>query len=74
MLAVGERLDQLDGLSEAVRKKVPKSGRLAGPRLPPEFLEEKRSTMGQPRFAQEYLCEFIDDGGGCFSREMVERA
>jgi hypothetical protein len=30
--------------------------------------------MGTAWFAQEYLCEFVDDGGGWFSREMVDRA
>ncbi len=35
---------------------------------------ELLSELGQAWFAQEYLCEFIDDGGGWFSREMVERA
>jgi hypothetical protein len=30
--------------------------------------------MGQVWFAQEYLCEFIDDGGAWFGREMVEAA
>jgi hypothetical protein len=46
----------------------------ACPRIPPTFLEEERSAMGQAWFAQEYLCEFIDDGGGWFSREVVEAA
>ena len=44
------------------------------PRIPAEFLEEERREMGAAWFAQEYLCEFVDDGGGWFSREMVEGA
>ncbi len=44
------------------------------PRIPAEFLEEERREMGTAWFAQEYLCEFVDDGGSWFSREMVDRA
>jgi hypothetical protein len=44
------------------------------PRIPAEFLEEEKREMGAAWFAQEYLCEFVDDGGGWFSRETVERA
>ncbi len=33
------------------------------PRIRPSFLEEERRAMGEAWFAQEYLCEFSDDGG-----------
>jgi hypothetical protein len=46
----------------------------ACPRIAADFLEQERTAMGQAWFAQEYLCEFIDDGGGWFSRDVVERA
>jgi Terminase large subunit, T4likevirus-type, N-terminal len=44
------------------------------PRISADFLEKERSAMGQAWFSQEYLCEFLDDGGGWFSRDIVERA
>jgi hypothetical protein len=44
------------------------------PRIRREFLEEERREMGSRWFAQEYLCEFVDDGGGWFSRDAVEAA
>jgi hypothetical protein len=44
------------------------------PRIRAEFLEEERREMGRQWFAQEYLCEFVDDGGGWFSRDVVEAA
>ena len=44
------------------------------PRIPREFLEEERRTMGERRFRQEYLCEFEDTASSVFPREMVERA
>ena len=44
------------------------------PRIPREFLEEERATMGERWFRQEYLCEFEDAVSGVFDRELVERA
>ena len=44
------------------------------PRIPREFLEEERATMGDRWFRQEYLCEFEDSVSGVFDRELVEQA
>ncbi len=44
------------------------------PRIRAEFIEEERREMGRHWFAQEYLCEFVDDGGGWFTRDVVEAA
>lgn len=44
------------------------------PRIPSEFLEEERTTMGEDWFRQEYMCEFTDLEGTIFARELVERA
>jgi hypothetical protein len=44
------------------------------PRYSREFLEEERETRPDAWFRQEYLCEFIDDGEGVFTREQVEAA
>jgi hypothetical protein len=44
------------------------------PRIGKEFLEEERSTLGADWFRQEYMCEFVEDGGAMFTREMVEAA
>ena len=43
-------------------------------RIPKEFLEQERSTMGEWWFRQEYLCEFVDTEDGVFDRELVEAA
>ncbi len=43
-------------------------------RIPAEFLEEERRELGSRWFAQEYLCEFVDDGAGWFGRDLVEGA
>ena len=42
------------------------------PRIPPDFLEEKRAKMGEQRFRREYMCEFYDLDGSLFARELVE--
>ena len=50
---------------------------VAGPdcaRIKPEFLDEERRHMGPVWFAQEYLCEFVDNGMAVFGRDAVERA
>jgi hypothetical protein len=44
------------------------------PRIPHEFLEEERATMGERWFRQEYLCQFEDAVSGVFDRELVEQA
>ena len=44
------------------------------PRIPREFLEEERRTMGERCFRQEYLCEFEDSVSGVFDRTLVEEA
>ena len=44
------------------------------PRIPKEFLEEERRTMGDLWFRQEYGCEFVDAVSGVFDRDVVERA
>jgi hypothetical protein len=43
-------------------------------RISPRFLEEERATMGDRRFRQEYLCEFVETEGGAFDRDLVEGA
>jgi len=42
-------------------------------RIPPEFLEEERRSMGTC-FQREYMCEFIDSGAGVFDRDLIEAA
>jgi hypothetical protein len=39
-----------------------------------DFLEEEREAIGGPRFAQEYMCEFIGSGLHVFDRDLVEGA
>jgi hypothetical protein len=43
-------------------------------RIGEEFLNEEREALGRLWFAQEYLCEFVDNGGQWFGRDMVEQA
>ena len=44
------------------------------PRIPADFLEEERRELGGTWFAQEYLCEFVDNGSQWFGRGIVEEA
>jgi hypothetical protein len=44
------------------------------PRIPREFLEDERATMGERWFRQEYLCEFTETASGVFDPDLVERA
>ena len=44
------------------------------PRIPAQFLEEERKTMGERWFQQEYLCEFTDSVSGVFDGDAVARA
>ncbi len=46
----------------------------ACPRIPAAFLAEERRAMGESWFAQEYMCQFLDDGNGWFSRDLIEGA
>jgi hypothetical protein len=44
------------------------------PRIPAEFLEEERHTLGPRWFRQEYLCEFNETDERVFSEEVIQRA
>ena len=44
------------------------------PRIPPEFLEEERATLGDRWFRQEYLCEFVDADDTLFPSALVHAA
>ncbi|HUQ94673.1 MAG TPA: terminase family protein [Bryobacteraceae bacterium] len=43
-------------------------------RISNKFLEEERRELGNIWFRQEYLCEFVDNGGAVFERDVVEGA
>ena len=43
-------------------------------RIPAEFLEEERAALGSVWHAQEYMCEFVDNGADWFHRGVVEGA
>jgi hypothetical protein len=44
------------------------------PRISARFLEEELATMGDRRFQQEYLCEFVQTESSLFDRDLVEAA
>jgi hypothetical protein len=44
------------------------------PRIPKEFLEEERASMGERWFKQEYLCSFEDPVGAVFSADVIQAA
>ncbi len=44
------------------------------PRIPPEFLEEERRTLGEWWYQQEYFCQFLDAQSAAFRREDIDRA
>jgi hypothetical protein len=44
------------------------------PRIPPEFLEEERKTLGPWWFAQEYECRFMDTLDQIFATEVIHKA
>jgi Terminase large subunit, T4likevirus-type, N-terminal len=44
------------------------------PRIPPEFLEEERKTLGPWWFAQEYECRFMDTLDQVFATEVIHKA
>ncbi len=43
-------------------------------RIPAEFLEEERRSMGERWFGQEYLCEFVEQEGAVFREQAIESA
>ena len=43
------------------------------PRIPKSFLDEELITHGEEYFAQEYECQFIEDGRFLFSDEDCQR-
>jgi len=43
------------------------------PRIPEDFLEEERRTMGEWFFRQEYLAEFLDADTQAFATDDIER-
>ena len=44
------------------------------PRIPSEFLEEERKTLGPWWFAQEYECRFMDTLDQVFATEVIAKA
>jgi hypothetical protein len=44
------------------------------PRIPRDFLEGEKASMGEKWFRQEYLCEFVDTVEGVFDRDLVDAA
>jgi hypothetical protein len=44
------------------------------PRIPSEFLEEERRTLGPWWFAQEYECRFMDTLDQVFATEVIAKA
>ncbi len=42
------------------------------PRITAEFLAEERASMGDWRFRQEYMCEFVDTDEQFFSSELID--
>jgi hypothetical protein len=44
------------------------------PRIPSEFLEEERRTLGPWWFAQEYECRFMDTVDQVFATEVIAKA
>ena len=40
-------------------------------RIPPDFLEAERLSLGESMYQQEYCCQFIDDLAAVFSMEMI---
>lgn len=42
------------------------------PRISEEFLAEERASMGDWRFRQEYMCEFVDTDEQFFSSELID--
>ena len=43
-------------------------------RIPKDFLEDEKRSLGELWFRQEYCCEFIDNETQLFSRDTINRA
>ncbi len=43
-------------------------------RLPADLLDREREELGAAWIAQEYMCEFVENGSGVFNRDVVEEA
>jgi hypothetical protein len=43
------------------------------PLVPKEFLDEQRELVGEIRFAQEYLAEFVDDSSSYFPQSLLRQ-
>jgi hypothetical protein len=41
-------------------------------RITPEFLARERKNLGETRFREEYLCEFLDSDIAAFNSSLVE--
>ncbi len=44
------------------------------PRITPEFLARERKNLGEVRYAEEYLCEFIDSDTAAFNTSIIDSA
>ncbi len=44
------------------------------PRISAEFLAEERAALGEWRFRQEYLCEFVEGDDQLFAHDAIARA
>jgi hypothetical protein len=47
---------------------------LSCPRIPQQFLEEERASLGEWWFRQEYLCEFVQTLDNVFSYDLIMSA
>lgn len=44
------------------------------PRIPRDFLDDERRSLGDLWYRQEYCCEFIDNETQLFSRDIIQRS
>lgn len=44
------------------------------PRITPEFLARERKNLGETKFREEYLCEFLDTEDAAFSTSIIDAA
>lgn len=44
------------------------------PRIPQQFLEEERASLGEWWYRQEYLCEFVETVDNVFSHDLIMNA
>jgi hypothetical protein len=42
-------------------------------RITPEFLARERKNLGETKFREEYLCEFLDSEMNAFSTDIIDR-